>query len=277
MSCALLPDIFDIIVDDLCDDPPTLEACCLVSKSWIPRTRKHLFAHIEFGATEPPIQVWKKAFPDPSNSPAHYTRNLSIYGVPVITAGVGGWISAFHNVVHLSLQGLDRASLVPLHGLSPAIRSLYLKYCTTEVFDLVCSFPLLEDLELIAPRAFDADGWTAPSTTPKLTGSLNMFTVMETRLTTRRLLDLSGGFHFSKISVVFSDDDEAGSVTDLVSGCSDTLETLTIIYYPMGAFPSTSVTDQRLTTARRCQRTDGGFPRSLQDRNTQTREACANG
>jgi len=279
MSCALLPDIFDLIVDDLHDDPATLKTCCIVSKSWVPRTRKHLFADIEFGATEPPIELWKKAFPNPSNSPAHYTRNLSIYGLPVITAGaVGGWISAFRNVVNMRLQGLDRTSLVPLHGLSPAVRSLHLKYSTNEVFDLVCSFPLLDDLTLIAPRRVDdPDAWTAPSTSPKLAGFLDMFTVGETRLTTRRLLDLSGGLHFSKISVVFSDDDEAGSVTDLVSGCSDTLETLIIMYYLMGAFPSISVTDQHLTAAHRHQRIDDGFPRTLQDHITQTREASADG
>ena len=236
MSCTLLPDIFDITVDHLHDDLATLRACCIVSKSWVLQVRKHLFAHIEFGAMEPPIEQWKKVFPDPSNSPTRYTCNLALYGTPVITAGVGGWISAFHNVVHLRLQGLDRATLVPVHGLSPAVRSLHLKYCTTEVFDLVCSFPLLDDISLIAPHVWDTEEWTAPPTSPRLTGSLDMFMVGVTQVSTHRLLDLLGGLHFSKISVVFSNDDEAGLVTDLVLGCSNTLESLTVIYYPLGVF-----------------------------------------
>ena len=66
------------------------------------------------------------------------------------------WIRAFHNVVqlHVELQGwggLDnRASLVPFHGLSPAIRSLRLKSSVTQPsvnFELLCSFSLLEELE----------------------------------------------------------------------------------------------------------------------------------
>lgn len=72
----------------------------------------------------------------------------------------------------------------------------------------------------------NADGWTAPSTSPKLTGSLDLFIGRETRLTICRLLDLSGGLHFSKISMAFPGEDNAGLVTDLVLGCSGTLETL---------------------------------------------------
>ncbi|KAF9789295.1 hypothetical protein BJ322DRAFT_1000309, partial [Thelephora terrestris] len=38
------PEICDHIVDFLHDDPKTLKQCCLCSRSWVPRTRKHLFA-----------------------------------------------------------------------------------------------------------------------------------------------------------------------------------------------------------------------------------------
>ena len=64
---------------------------------------------------------WKKAFPDPFNSPAQYTGILSIHGIPVLITGVGGWVSAFHNVVHIHLESLDQASLIPLYSLSPAV------------------------------------------------------------------------------------------------------------------------------------------------------------
>jgi hypothetical protein len=80
-----------------------LKACCLVSKSWIHRTREYLFAHVEF-SMKSHIEVWKKAFPDPSNSPARYTRSLSIRTSQVVTSvdmGVGGWIRTFSGVVRL--------------------------------------------------------------------------------------------------------------------------------------------------------------------------------
>ncbi|KAF9780754.1 hypothetical protein BJ322DRAFT_1011601 [Thelephora terrestris] len=43
MSCFLPPEILDIIVDLLQNEPKTLKACCLVSKAWIYRSRRHLF------------------------------------------------------------------------------------------------------------------------------------------------------------------------------------------------------------------------------------------
>ena len=48
MSCTLPPEILDLIIDHLHDEPATLKTCCVVSKSWVPRTRKHLFALVEF-------------------------------------------------------------------------------------------------------------------------------------------------------------------------------------------------------------------------------------
>ncbi|KAF9789198.1 hypothetical protein BJ322DRAFT_1000595, partial [Thelephora terrestris] len=44
----LPPEILDLVTDNLSDEPSTLKACCLVSKSWVPRTRKHLFASVKF-------------------------------------------------------------------------------------------------------------------------------------------------------------------------------------------------------------------------------------
>ena len=41
-------ETLDYIIDFLHIKPETLRECCLVSKSWILYTRKHLFAHIKF-------------------------------------------------------------------------------------------------------------------------------------------------------------------------------------------------------------------------------------
>jgi len=154
-SSSLPPEILDLIVDDLQDEPTTLKTCCVVSKSWIPRTRKHLFAYVELNASEFHVELWMEAFPDPSNSPAHHTRTLSIYGIPLATpayVNADDWIRSFRNVVHLYLEHQDRASLVPFYGLSPTVRSLHLTYTTPEIFPLICSFPDLKDLTLAGLR-----------------------------------------------------------------------------------------------------------------------------
>jgi len=227
--------MLDLIVDHLYDDPTALGACCVVSKSWIPRTRKHLFARVKFNTTEFRIELWKKAFPDPSNSPAHHTRTLSIHDAPVIATAD---IHAFCNVVHLQLSNMDRTSLFLLRGFSPAIRSLSLIHASLGDFNLICSFPLLEDLELVTLFPMkDEDGWNTPLKSPKLTGTLDFKMFWRASSVTRQLLDLPGGLHFSKITLLFSNE-AAKSVTDLVSGCSGTLELLTLNFYPRGAFLS---------------------------------------
>ena len=245
MSSPLPPEILDLIVNFLHDKPDALKACCLISKSWVHRTRKLLFAHVEF-SSESHIRLWKKAFPDPSNSPARYTCNLSICTLAVVASvdmGVGGWIRTFSGTVrlHVDVRGLGdsgKISLVPLHGLSPTLKSLHLAYGPSvrspEIFGLLCSFPLLEDLVLASlGDNSDADEWNIPSTSPKFTGRLDLKMIHGIRPVVHRLLELPSGFHFSGISVSCLKED-VESVKDLVSKCSDTLESLTI-YYIVGA------------------------------------------
>jgi hypothetical protein len=72
MSDPHLPaEMLDHIVDHLQDTEYALRSCCLVSKSWIPRARKHLFFDIVFH-TAKRLELWKETFPDPSTSPACY-------------------------------------------------------------------------------------------------------------------------------------------------------------------------------------------------------------
>jgi len=96
----LLPEILDYIIDLLRDKRKTLERCCLVSKSWVPRTRGHLFADIKFRSPSD-LRAWRETFPDPANSPAYHTRSLLV--VTAADAEEGGWIRTFHNVVRLEV------------------------------------------------------------------------------------------------------------------------------------------------------------------------------
>ena len=153
MPFSLPPEIFDLIVGWLCNEPTALKACCLVSTSWVPRTRRHLFSLILFYEAGSNVRSWTKAFPDPFNSPAHYTRDLRIYE-PLTAKST--WVRSFHRVERLlvftvGFEDSPEASLVQLHGLAPTLRSLCLSHeflPPLEVFNLVCSFPLLENVTL---------------------------------------------------------------------------------------------------------------------------------
>ena len=257
MTCSFPPEILDQIVDHLYNEPATLGACCLVSKSWVPRARVHLFARVNLNTRTFPIGSWMKVFPDPSNSPAHYARTLTIHGHQLINAAgtdTGRWIRAFRNVVNLYITtyglGGDKFSLVPLHGLSPTVRSLCLDLTRTqpsEVVGLMCSFPLLEDLTLLIYNyGYGIDRWTAPSTSPRLTGSLELRNVVGgIGPIIRRLLDIPNGCNFAKIMLSCVDETDFKSATDLVSRCSHTLESLEVTAYPPGMFPAVPVHNEQ--------------------------------
>jgi len=251
MSRSLPPEIFDLIVDQLHYKPAALKACCLVSRSWIPRTRRHLFAHVEFDPVRHHFASWIRSFPDPSNSPAHHTHSLTIHRFPNGTTAdtnVANYFRTFHNVVHLHFKFLywtnHESPLVPFHGFSHRVRSLRLTHTSFEVFDLICSFPLLEDLEFVEFRPGSGTAeWSAPSTSPKLTGSLDLRSMGGIYLAIRRLLDFPDGLHFAGITASCFDGDFE-SLADLASRCSGTLEYLNLYCFSPGESPPAEFHDR---------------------------------
>ena len=99
----LQAELLDHVVDFLHDENDALKSCCLVSNSWIPRARKHLFARVSFH-TVAHLQSWRETFRDPLASPAYYTKSLLI-NCPYAFSGINTegcrWISTFCHVVEL--------------------------------------------------------------------------------------------------------------------------------------------------------------------------------
>jgi len=247
----LPPEILDYIVDLLHDDSNPLKECCLVSKCWIPRTRKHLFAHIKL-KTAADLESWKETFPDPSTSPAHHTNTLSVGCPHLITpADADGWIRGFSRVVKLELVTSSRTtdesmiSFIPLHGFSPVIESLHVRFGfvpPSRIFSLILSFPLLGDLTLVScctptNSSNGPDGLPTvvqPSNSPAFTGSLDLYLEGGTMLIARRLLALPGGLRFQKFTSTWCDEEGLLLTTAVVEECSYTLEFLDIICYLLG-------------------------------------------
>jgi hypothetical protein len=242
MSSPHLPaKTLDHIVDHLYETRDALKKCRLVSKSWIPRTRKHLFASISFHTIKQ-LESWKETFPDPSTSPAGYAEALFIDCPNAAT--VGSWIRSFSHVEHLYVGGhaLDRSfsksttPLVPFHGFSSVIKSLRVDIPAlplSQVFNLILSFPLLKDLAVIIRSGISADNGegemptaTQPPTPPTLTGSLKLSLKRGMKSITRRLLSLPGGVHFRKLTLTCFSGEDLLLATALVERCSHSLESL---------------------------------------------------
>ena len=250
---SLPAEMLDHVVDHLCDQTHALRNCCLVSKSWIPRTRKHLFAKIIFH-TMKSLQSWKRTFPDPSASPAHYTTNLFIdysHAVTFTETEADRWIKGFSRVEHLwlmaghgdgSLAHGTAVSLVTFLGLSPFVKSL----CTTfvpipsqHVFDIILSFPLLEDLAVTTfCEAFTDNGngpdkqskIDLPSNMPMFTGSLELFLRGGMKHIASWLLSLPGGIRFRKLTLTWCHEEDLSMTAALVEGCSCTLKSLDVTH-----------------------------------------------
>ena len=228
MLSSLPLEIFDLVINNLHRQGPTIKACCLVSKSWALRIRKHLFAHIDFLSHES-IGSWMEAFPDPLNSPAHHVHSIRIYAealTAITSSNARPWLRSFRSVASLRLAGhrTDGGFL--------------------EAVDLICSFPLLKNISFYfsASGGNIGSGWVLPSTSPKLDGHL-VLGGGGAGAVIRQLLPLPGGLHFAGIQALCSAGD-AKSVADLVLSCSHTLESLKIRY--TSTFPSAPVAGQYL-------------------------------
>ena len=204
----------------------------------LPRTRRRLFADISF-RTPGELMSWKKTFPDPENSPAYHTRTLSICCPQVVVAAdaeEGGWIRTFRHVVALDVRGglwnIDESEvpLVLFHNFSPVLKSLRVVSRTLQcpqVFNLICSLPLLEDLCVkdYGGDNNDRDGTVfQPSTSPVLTGTLEFDLPERMERVTRRLLGLPNGLRFRKLVWTWFHEEDIPRTVALVVGCYDTLE-----------------------------------------------------
>ena len=260
MSNPHLPrETLDHIIDFLHDEPEALKECCLVSKPWVPRTRKHLFAEVEFKSAKD-LDSWKKSFPDPSNSPSYHTHTLVISHTRAVMeadARVGGLIETFSCIVRLRLNtnksptafdNLEQIPLAPFQRSAPTLKSLHvfgiLLPCP-QTFNLVRSLPLLEDLSLTGRTESVGDGddphgpqAVVPPTSPAFTGSLNLRVLGGVGDTVRRLLDLPSGLRFRQLSLSWRYEEDLRWVMELVVRCAGTLEYLSLRSDPPRTFVS---------------------------------------
>jgi len=267
----LPPEMLDYTIDLLHNEQETLKRCCLVSKSWVPRTRKYLFAHIRFQSLSD-LRAWKETFPDPENSPAYHTHSLLVSYPRGITAEEGDWIRMFSSVVRLAVVQSHRdepVSLVPFHNFSPVLKSLRVFSYTfpySQILNLVYSMPLLEDLCVIEYGSIGShrDGTVfQPSTSPVFTGTLKLFLTLGMEHITRRLLGLPNGLHFRKLVFTWHREEHVRWMTALVVGCSDTLECVDIGYSMTCTSLWLLCQDQPLTQTSICRESPVGSDRLL--------------
>lgn len=247
MSNPRLPvELLDHITDFLDGEEDVLKSCCLVAKAWIPRSRKHLFAHIAFHTAEN-LHSWRTTFPDIFASPAHYTRSLLVRSPQIFMdadAGDEGWIPTFSKIAHLEVvisgRGVNGPHYFPFpfNRFSPAIKSLRVNFedfPLSRISDLVRLFPRLQDLGVTTNNWFGCSSnfykrhfAIQPSSSLAFTGDLKLSLKMGMKFVAPRLLSVPGGLHFRKLRLTWHHEEDVQLTVALVEMCSSTLETLKI-------------------------------------------------
>ncbi|KAF9789311.1 hypothetical protein BJ322DRAFT_1208557 [Thelephora terrestris] len=213
----LPPEISDHVVDLLHKEPDALRMCCLVSKSWVSRAQKHLFRKVVFNSPSR-LQAWRDTFPDPVNSPTNHTRSLRFTCEEPIRAalfGKGAWSQSFPNVVRLKVW---------VHEI-----------LGSALFELVCSLPHLEDLQIAISEVDDDfdDNTIFSLTSPPLTGALDLCVSLGMGSVVRRLLDLPNGIRFRKLEATVDYEEDLRYAIAVVEECSETLESIEIVCDPV--------------------------------------------
>jgi hypothetical protein len=98
---------------------------------------------------------------------------------------------------------------------------------SSQFFELVCSLPLLEDIDLgvwVIGSDYEHGPVFEPRASPPLAGTLSLSLAAEIGDVTRGLLALSNGIHFRKFVFAWSSEEDYQWAMALVERCSDTLE-----------------------------------------------------
>ena len=182
----LPPEIVDHIIDFV-DDNRSLQACSLVAKSWVDRSRVYLFRDVALFSH----RQWQKVMPTGITSPARYTRSLAlVHG----NTPRGRWITTdnlypflahlrdFRNVENLTLDGwvpsvFSEGGLKKYFGhFGENLRSLVLggeRMSPDSFLVLLGLLPNLEDLSVKECIEGSKTG-RVPTVSPKLSGRLTI-------------------------------------------------------------------------------------------------------
>ena len=184
MSHPLLPaELLGHTVDHLHDTRDALKSCCLVSASWVTRTRRHLFANVAFRSEKRPT-IMKKYVSRSLQVPACYTDHLAVSCLKEVTpadAEECGWIPTFLRVARsdVDISGPE-ISLLQFYGFSPSLRSLQICYNNSpspRILNLIHLFPLIEDLSLVTCDDDPVEDFDGPhaAVRPPLTGCPKLY------------------------------------------------------------------------------------------------------
>ena len=230
-------EILDEILDHFATDPDrrSLQLCALVSKSWVPSCRRHLFHTTIFAPRN--TAKWVKAFPVPGRSPACHVRDLHFRAEEsntIFDSKFSEHVPWFTNVERMSLSGDGHLNLLrfPLSwGLPQSVASLTIdggSVFLRHIRDIMVQLPNLNDLSLaghIVPGDRSVLLGIGMALRGRFGGKLRLHKGGSHWDTVKMLLEIPTGLHFTEVEIRA----KYGclSTMRLAEACSKTLVKLT--------------------------------------------------
>ena len=162
-------ELVDHIIDCLSDDPQMLATWSLVAKTWLARSRLHLFNEVTLSSQR--VGKWHSIIRPGPNGISHLVRTLKLQQAPELRwlntkylDLISDHIYSFQHVENLSIAWMDLGDFEPgsltrhfIHY-GPSLRSLHLSYLSADYSALSAFlqlFPNLEDLLFHSPDWYD--------------------------------------------------------------------------------------------------------------------------
>ena len=208
-------EIADEILDHLSADPDSslsLQSCSLVSKSWVPSCRRHLFHTIVLAPMD--MARWLEVFPAPKESPARHVRDLrfSIQEDPSVPEKFFEYTQWFSNAERMTFwaDGLDQPLRISSSWQLPqSVTSLTIgpEAMNTELMqirNIMAQLPNLNDLSLSGSlgwgRAEVLHG-IGTGLRGRFGGQLRLLGGLAREDTLEMLLEIPTGLHFTEVRI----------------------------------------------------------------------------
>lgn len=235
-------DIVDEILDYLATDSypsgflysgtiTSLQACALVSKSWVQSCQRHLFRIVEF--TSRNVNGWAKTFPVPDESPAHHVGDLRVWtggkdSVPENFFEFTQWFSKLEKISLIGYGGTPPLRTPSLWRLPKSITTLFINtdaVTLVQVRDVMVQLPNLDSLTLLGTlAAMDRKETPGIGTVLKgrFGGNLILYSDDDCKDVVDMLLEIPSGLHFTEAWIYYKREHLLSTVR-LVEAFSQTL------------------------------------------------------
>ena len=199
----------------------------------MPSCRRHLFRRVVFRPHNLP--AWRSTFPNPSTTPAAYTREIRIHLVLDMPTELAEYMPYFSNVHHLTLIGgrFETRQWTSSIGRLPAsIRSLTMKFVSVandQVLEIMGQLPNLDDLSLCTFKGTGFPDAVGEILRGRYDGKLELLLMDDFHASVvRSLLEAPEGLGFKNVKAFCNSEDDFPVYADLVAACQDTLTDLDI-------------------------------------------------